>query len=73
MSVQTTISPHNQQPLVSRTYPGESDLDAIINKAHAAQKSWSKFSVKDRVTIGRRFMVNKLLCFCDNPTSQYLV
>ncbi|KXN81701.1 Succinate-semialdehyde dehydrogenase [NADP(+)] [Leucoagaricus sp. SymC.cos] len=56
MSVQTTISPHNQQPLVSRTYPGHNDLDIIINKAHAAQKQWSKVSVPDRVAIGRRFM-----------------
>ncbi|KAF5351256.1 hypothetical protein D9756_008468 [Leucocoprinus leucothites] len=56
MSVQTTISPHNQQPLVSRTYPGETDLDVIIREAHAAQKSWSKVPVKERIAIGRRFM-----------------
>ncbi|XP_006463932.1 hypothetical protein AGABI2DRAFT_194578 [Agaricus bisporus var. bisporus H97] len=56
MPVQVTITPHTQQPLVSRTYPVREDLNATINKAHIAQKSWSRIPVKDRVAIGRRFM-----------------
>lgn len=60
MSVQTTISPHNQLPFVSRTYPTEEDLDVSIKKAHTAQKSWSKVSVKDRIAIGRQFMVRRV-------------
>ncbi|EKM75670.1 hypothetical protein AGABI1DRAFT_116267 [Agaricus bisporus var. burnettii JB137-S8] len=56
MPVQVTVTPHTQQPLVSRTYPVQEDLDAAILKAHTAQKSWSSISVKDRVAIGRRFM-----------------
>ncbi|KAF9444638.1 succinate semialdehyde dehydrogenase [Macrolepiota fuliginosa MF-IS2] len=56
MSVQTTISPHNQQPLVSRTYPGQTDLDDTIKKAYVAQKSWRERPLKERVVIGRRFM-----------------
>ncbi|KAF7761486.1 hypothetical protein Agabi119p4_9478 [Agaricus bisporus var. burnettii] len=56
MPVQVTVTPHTQQPLVSRTYPVQEDLDAAVLKAHTAQKSWSSISVKDRVAIGRRFM-----------------
>ncbi|KAH9946564.1 Aldehyde/histidinol dehydrogenase [Amylocystis lapponica] len=53
---QTTISPHNLQPLVTRTYPSESELDAKIERAAAAQKQWSRVPLKDRVAIGRKFL-----------------
>lgn len=56
MSLQTTISPHNQQPLVSKSYPAKNELDGFIIKAREAQKSWSNVPLKERVAIGYRFM-----------------
>lgn len=57
MFLQTTISPHNQQPLVSRSYPAQNELDVLITKAREAQKAWSNLPLKERVAIGYRFMV----------------
>jgi len=57
MFLQTTISPHNQQPLVSRSYPAQNELDVLITKACEAQKAWSNLPLKERVAIGYRFMV----------------
>ncbi|PPQ64463.1 hypothetical protein CVT24_008473 [Panaeolus cyanescens] len=57
MSVtQTTISPHNQQPLVTRTYPSEQELDAIIDSAAKAQQAWSKVPLEERIAIGWNFI-----------------
>ncbi|KAF9016158.1 NAD-aldehyde dehydrogenase [Hymenopellis radicata] len=56
MATQTTIIPHSQQPLVSRTYPSEADLDAAIVAASTAQKAWAKVPVAERIAIGRKFM-----------------
>ncbi|KAF5337946.1 hypothetical protein D9758_013100 [Tetrapyrgos nigripes] len=56
MSSQTTIIPHNQQPLVTRTYPEQSELDTSIKNAAEAQKAWSKVPLKERIAIGRKFM-----------------
>lgn len=55
---QTTITPHSQEPLVTRTYPSESELDALIQKSAKAQKEWAKVPVQERVAIGRKFMVS---------------
>jgi acyl-CoA reductase-like NAD-dependent aldehyde dehydrogenase len=55
--IQTTIIPHSQQPLISRTYPSESELDLAIKNASEAQKEWSKVPLDDRIAIGRQFMV----------------
>ena len=55
--IQTTIIPHSQQPLVSRTYPTEAELDATIQRAADAQKQWAKVPLKERIQIGRKFMV----------------
>ncbi|KAJ2912910.1 hypothetical protein MD484_g7499, partial [Candolleomyces efflorescens] len=56
MSIQTTISPHNQQPYVSRTHPLPEDLDATIAKAAAAQKEWAAVPLEQRIAIGRQFI-----------------
>ncbi|KAF8634813.1 hypothetical protein AX17_004065 [Amanita inopinata Kibby_2008] len=56
MSTQTTITPHSQQPLVTRTYPSQSEINSIIDNASTAQKSWSKVALADRIAISRRFM-----------------
>jgi len=57
---QTTIIPHNQQPLITRTYPEQSELDTLIKNASEAQKTWSKVPLKERIAIGRKFMVSYL-------------
>lgn len=56
--MQTTISPHNQQPYITRTYPDEQKLDAIIDAAAAAQKIWRYVPLEKRVEVGREFMVS---------------
>ncbi|KAG2003391.1 aldehyde dehydrogenase [Coprinopsis cinerea AmutBmut pab1-1] len=56
MSVQTTITPHNQQPYVSRTYPSQQEIDEVIQKAAVAQKAWAKVPLKERVEIGNKFV-----------------
>lgn len=58
--VQTTISPHNQQPLVSRTYPSQEQVNEAIVKSKKAQKEWAKVPLKERIAIGRRFIVSTL-------------
>lgn len=55
--IQTTIVPHTQQPLVSRTYPTEAELDAAIAAAAAAQAQWAQVPLAERIAIGRRFIV----------------
>jgi acyl-CoA reductase-like NAD-dependent aldehyde dehydrogenase len=57
---QTTITPHNQQALVSRTYPSTSDLDGVIRKAAVAQTTWSKVPLQERISIGHKFIVSIL-------------
>lgn len=58
MATQTTISPHNQQPLVIKTYPSESELANVISQAEAGQKEWAKVPLRERIAIGRKFMVS---------------
>ncbi|KAK2459605.1 hypothetical protein APHAL10511_008360 [Amanita phalloides] len=53
---QTTISPHNQQPLVTRIYPSKSDINVVITNAAAAQKVWATVPLSERIAIGYKFM-----------------
>jgi hypothetical protein len=53
---QTTISPHNQTPYVTRQLTTE--VDAVVSKARAAQKSWRKVQIEQRIGIGLRFVVS---------------
>ncbi|CAL1702424.1 unnamed protein product [Somion occarium] len=53
---QTTISPHTQKPLVTRTYPSQSELTATIQRSKAAQKEWRKLPLKDRIAVGYKFI-----------------
>ncbi|CCL98460.1 uncharacterized protein FIBRA_00458 [Fibroporia radiculosa] len=53
---QTTISPHNQQPLITRTYPSEHELQAVIKRSASAQVRWSSVPLRDRIAIARKFM-----------------
>lgn len=55
---QTTISPHNQSAYVTRQLTA--DVDVIVDKAKAAQKSWRKVPIEQRIAIGLRFVVSYL-------------
>ncbi len=55
---QTTITPHNQQPFVTRTYPSQLELDGIIRRSSLAQNAWARVSLKDRLAIGTKFVVS---------------
>ncbi|KAF8220058.1 ALDH-like protein, partial [Tricholoma matsutake] len=54
--MQTTIIPHTQKPLVSRTYPSQSELEFAIQNASKAQKIWRNVPLKDRVDISCKFI-----------------
>jgi acyl-CoA reductase-like NAD-dependent aldehyde dehydrogenase len=54
---QTTISPHTQQPLVTRVYPSEAELAEAIERAAHAQEAWRRVALSERVAIGRKFIV----------------
>ena len=55
---QTTISPHNQQPLVTRTYPTSNEhIDNVIEGAASAQKQWAKLPLEKRIELGLKFVV----------------
>jgi len=56
-STQTTIIPHSQQPLVTRNYPSEAELDAIVKRAAVAQKAWARVPLKDRLAVATKFVV----------------
>ncbi|KAI0740436.1 succinate semialdehyde dehydrogenase [Earliella scabrosa] len=53
---QTTLIPHNQQPLVIRTYPSETQLSKSIERAAAAQEKWARVPLQQRIAVGRQFM-----------------
>ncbi|KAH8997579.1 succinate semialdehyde dehydrogenase [Lactarius akahatsu] len=53
---QTTITPHNQTPLVTRTYVSQSELDDIVKRSSEAQKAWARVPLKDRLAIATKFV-----------------
>jgi acyl-CoA reductase-like NAD-dependent aldehyde dehydrogenase len=55
---QTTIVPHTQQPLVTRVYPSESELDDAIERSGKAQTAWNAVPLDERIAIGRKFIVS---------------
>ncbi|KAI0687822.1 succinate semialdehyde dehydrogenase [Cytidiella melzeri] len=55
-TTQTTISPHNQHPLVIRQYPSTQDIDTLIKQAAEAQKLWAATPLQQRIEIGHRFI-----------------
>lgn len=58
-TTQTTISPHNQQPLVTRDYPtSNTEIDAVIVAAARQQKEWAAKPLSERIAIGERFIVS---------------
>ena len=55
--IQTTITPHNQAPYITRTYPSQEALEGTIQVAKDAQKQWAKVPLKERIAIGHKFVV----------------
>jgi len=55
---QTTVTPHSQQPLVTRTYPSTEELEKVILSSADAQKQWGKVPLSDRITIANKFIVS---------------
>ncbi|KAF9060029.1 succinate semialdehyde dehydrogenase [Rhodocollybia butyracea] len=55
--IQTTISPHSQEPYTTRIYPSITELDATIAKVAAAQKQWAKVSLDQRIQIATKFVL----------------
>ncbi|KAH9064100.1 succinate semialdehyde dehydrogenase [Lactarius vividus] len=58
-SSQTTITPHSQTPLVTRTYVSQSELDDIVKRSSEAQKAWARVPLKDRLAIATKFVKMK--------------
>jgi acyl-CoA reductase-like NAD-dependent aldehyde dehydrogenase len=57
LTSQTTITPHNQTALVTRTYVSQSELDDIVKRSSEAQKAWARVPLKDRLGIATKFVV----------------
>ncbi|TFK51481.1 ALDH-like protein [Heliocybe sulcata] len=53
---QTTISPHTQQPFVTRKYPAEAEVGDAIRRAKDAQAKWREVALEERVKIGEKFI-----------------
>lgn len=68
---QTTLIPHNQQPLVIRTYPSLNQLDKYIQNAAIAQEKWARVSLQQRIAIGRKFMVSLHHSARSTPNSRH--
>lgn len=62
---QETISPHTGEPIVGthRAYPSIQELDYFVKNADKAQKLWRDVALKERIAIGRKFVVS-LPIFC---------
>ena len=55
---QTTVIPHTQQPLVTRTYPTVEELKEVILSSAGAQKQWAKVPLLGRIAIVNKFVVS---------------
>ena len=55
---QTTIVPHSQQPLVTKTYPSLDELERVIVSSADVQKQWAKVPLSDRIAIANKFVVS---------------
>ncbi|SAM83182.1 related to aldehyde dehydrogenase [Ustilago bromivora] len=56
MAVQTTIAPYDQSVVCEKQLLSRSELDKAIDTAAAAQKSWAKTGVEERVAIIAKWM-----------------
>ena len=55
-SIQTTIAPYDQSVVCNKQLLSPAELDQAIQAAAAAQKSWAKVSVDERVAIITKWM-----------------
>jgi acyl-CoA reductase-like NAD-dependent aldehyde dehydrogenase len=64
---QETISPHTLEPVLGthRAYPTKQELEHIIHSADNAQRQWRDVSLKDRIKIGRKFVVRLFMLVVD--------
>lgn len=58
--IQTTISPVDGKPVVTREIPSDDAVESAIQAALSAQKSWRKTSLSERIPI-----VSKMLDLMD--------
>lgn len=54
-STQKTFSPVDGRVYVERSYATETDVDAALQRAVAAQRAWRTVPVEERAALGRRF------------------
>lgn len=55
--IQTTISPIDQQPVLTRPLLTDDQLDHVIAESVRAYKAWRKVSLDDRIQIAEEWMV----------------
>jgi acyl-CoA reductase-like NAD-dependent aldehyde dehydrogenase len=55
--IQTTISPIDQKPVLTRPLQTEEQLDHVIAESVKAYKSWRKVPLDDRLKIAEQWMV----------------
>ncbi|KAK9893300.1 succinate semialdehyde dehydrogenase [Cystobasidium minutum MCA 4210] len=56
MAVQTTISPIEGSAVATRELPTNEQLNAAVEKAWSAQKSWAKVPIDERISIVNKFL-----------------
>lgn len=61
--IQTTISPIDQQPVLTRPLLTDDQLDHVIAESVRAYKGWRKVPLDERLAIAEKWMVRSLpLC-----------
>jgi acyl-CoA reductase-like NAD-dependent aldehyde dehydrogenase len=57
MAVQTTLSPHDQSPVVERPILDSDGLDQVVERSKTAQRDWGhRKSLSERLAIVERFL-----------------
>lgn len=55
--IQTTISPIDQQPVLTRPLLTDDQLDHVVAESVRAYKGWRKVTLDDRLAIAEKWMV----------------
>jgi acyl-CoA reductase-like NAD-dependent aldehyde dehydrogenase len=63
--IQTTISPIDQQPVLTRPLLTDDQLDHVVAESVRAYKGWRKVSLDDRLAIAEKWMVGPLLPYAE--------
>jgi acyl-CoA reductase-like NAD-dependent aldehyde dehydrogenase len=56
VELQTTISPVDQTPILTRPLLTEEQLESVILDSLKAQKSWKKVPLEERIAIAEKWM-----------------